>query len=167
MKESINTAIIVGIIITIIGLIELVLFASFAYSRAFKIKSRIVDIIEEEAGYNETVKDKIDSEVAKIGYRLTEYGNNSCPTLEDDSEKYELKLPTDSTFAKVHGDIKLYYVVYKDIKTVMLDKLVPEDILSEGHQSELITYKGVMVSKEHSDKDIFKINLLGLLDNNK
>lgn len=90
MKESINTAIIVGIIITIIGLIELVLFASFAYSRAFKIKSRIVDIIEEEEGYNETVKDKIDSEVAKIGYRLTEYGNNSCPTLEDDSEKYEL-----------------------------------------------------------------------------
>ena len=90
MKESIKTAIIVGIIITIIGLIELVLFASFAYSRAFKIKGRIVDIIEEEAGYNETVKDKIDSEVAKIGYRLTEYGNNSCPTLEDDSEKYEL-----------------------------------------------------------------------------
>ena len=90
MKESINTAIIVGIIITIIGLIELVLFASFAYSRAFKIKGRIVDIIEEEAGYNETVKDKIDSEGAKIGYRLTEYGNNSCPTLEDDSEKYEL-----------------------------------------------------------------------------
>ena len=81
--------------------------------------------------------------------------------------KYDLKLPTDPTFAKVHGDIKLYYVVYKDIKTVMLDRLVPEDILSEGHQSELITYKGVMVSKEHSDKDIFKINLLGLLDNNK
>ena len=86
---------------------------------------------------------------------------------KNNNETYELKLPTDSTFAKVHGDIKLYYVVYKDIKTVMLDKLVPEDILSEGHQSELITYKGVMVSKEHSDKDIFKINLLGLLDNNK
>ena len=86
---------------------------------------------------------------------------------KNNTETYELKVPTDSTFAKVHGDIKLYYVVYKDIKTVMLDKLVPEDILSEGHQSELITYKGVMVSKEHSDKDIFKINLLGLLDNNK
>ena len=86
---------------------------------------------------------------------------------KNNTETYELKLPTDPTFAKVHGDIKLYYVVYKDIKTVMLDRLVPEDILSEGHQSELITYKGVMVSKEHSDKDIFKINLLGLLDNNK
>ena len=83
---------------------------------------------------------------------------------KNNTETYELKLPTDSTFAKVHGDIKLYYVVYKDIKTVMLDKLVPEDILSEGHQSELITYKGVMVSKEHSDKDIFKINLLNMLE---
>lgn len=86
---------------------------------------------------------------------------------KNNTETYELKLPTDPTFAKVHGDIKLYYVVYNDIKTVMLDRLVPEDILSEGHQSELVTYKGVMVSKEHSDKDIFKINLLGLLDNNK
>ena len=48
MRESINTAIIVGIIITIVGLIELVLFASFAYSRAFKVKGRIVDMIEEK-----------------------------------------------------------------------------------------------------------------------
>lgn len=80
---------------------------------------------------------------------------------------YELKLPTDTMFSKVHGDIRLYYVVYEEVKTIMLDRLEPNDILSEGHQSELVTYKGVMVSKEHSDKDMFKINLLGLLDNNK
>ena len=43
------------------------------------------------------------------------------------------------------------------------DKLTPEDILSEGHQSELVTYKGVMVSKEHSEKDMFKINLLNMI----
>ena len=76
---------------------------------------------------------------------------------------YELKLPTDIMFAKVHGDIKLHYLVYEKEKTVMLDKLTPEDILSEGHQSELVTYKGVMVSKEHSDKDMFKINLLNMI----
>lgn len=76
---------------------------------------------------------------------------------------YQLKLPTDILFAKVHGDITLHYVVYKTEKIVMLDKLTPEDILTEGHQSELQTYKGVMVSKEHSDKDIFKINLLNMI----
>ena len=76
---------------------------------------------------------------------------------------YELKLPTDIMFSKVHGDIKLHYLVYENNKIVMLDKLTPEDILSEGHQSELVTYKGVMVSKEHSEKDMFKINLLNMI----
>lgn len=77
---------------------------------------------------------------------------------------YKLKLPTDMLFAKVHGPIELFYIVYQKEKIVMLDKLKPEDILSEGHQSELVTYKGVMVSKEHSDKDIFKINLLNMIE---
>lgn len=76
---------------------------------------------------------------------------------------YKLKLPTDMLFAKVHGAIELYYIVYEKEKIIMLDKLEPVDILSEGHQSELVTYKGVMVSKEHSDKDIFKINLLNMI----
>ena len=78
--------------------------------------------------------------------------------------QYELKLPTDIMFSKVHGDIKLKYHVYQTQKTIVLDTLIPEDILSEGHQSELVTYKGVMVSKQHSDKDMFKINLLDLLN---
>lgn len=85
---------------------------------------------------------------------------------EDNGEgvvKYELKLPTDSMFAKVHGDIKLQYNVSFSENKVYLDTLKPEDILTEGHQSELVTYKGVMVSKEHSDKDIFKINLLNMI----
>ena len=83
--------------------------------------------------------------------------------VQNSTVTYQLKLPTDVLFAKVHGDITLHYVVYKTENIVMLDKLTPEDILTEGHQSELQTYKGVMVSKEHSDKDIFKINLLNMI----
>jgi len=82
---------------------------------------------------------------------------------EKNTTTYELKLPTDMLFAKVHGDIKLQYHVYANECLIMLDKLQPLEILSEGHQSELVTYKGVMVSKEHSEKDIFKINLLNML----
>ena len=82
---------------------------------------------------------------------------------ELNTKQYELKLPTDIMFEKVHESIKLHYIVYENEKIVMLDKITPVDILSEGHQSELVTYKGVMVSKEHSDKDIFKINLLNML----
>ena len=39
--------------------------------------------------------------------------------------------------------------------------------LLEGHQSELATYKGVMISKENASKDMFKIDLLNMLQNNK
>lgn len=90
-------------------------------------------------------------------------GQVTATNQASNTTTYNLKLPTDILFAKVHGDIELHYVVYETEKIVMLDKLTPEDILAEGHQSELQTYKGVMVSKEHSDKDIFKINLLNMI----
>jgi len=77
--------------------------------------------------------------------------------------KYDLKLPTDQTFSRVHGDIVLHYTVYESQKIVMLNTISPEDILTEGHQSELKTYKGIMVSKSHAEKDMFKINLLDSL----
>lgn len=101
-------------------------------------------------------------------YPKLKEGNFLGIQVSEDKEKgsvcYELKLPTDTMFSKVHGDIKLIYHVYSNDKLVLIDKLIPEDILTEGHQSELVTYKGVMVSKEHSDKDIFKINLLNMIN---
>ena len=83
---------------------------------------------------------------------------------KDNITKYELKLPTDTMFNKVHGDIVLHYSVYHNQKIIMLDNLTPDDILTEGHQKELTTYKGVMVSKTHAEKDIFKINLLNMIE---
>ena len=66
---------------------------------------------------------------------------------EGNVKKYEVKLPTDALFTKVHGQVKLHYEVNDDSKSVTLITLSPEEILSEGHQSELVTYKGVMLSK--------------------
>lgn len=80
--------------------------------------------------------------------------------------KYEYKLPTDRTFAVVHGEIKLHYSVYENQKIIMLDTLTPEELLSEGHQKELTAYKGVMLSKSHADRDMFKINLLNSMNKN-
>ena len=82
---------------------------------------------------------------------------------KDDTVKYELKLPTDAMFNKVHGDIILHYTVYHKQRIVMLDNLTPDILLTEGHQKELTTYKGVMVSKTNAEKDIFKINLLNMM----
>jgi len=79
------------------------------------------------------------------------------------TETYELKLPSDKMFSQVHGEVKLVYTVYKKDEIVMLDKITPTDILLEGHKSELTTYKGIMISKANASKDIFKIDLLNML----
>ena len=80
---------------------------------------------------------------------------------------YELKLPGDKSFALVHGDVKLIYTVYVNEQTVMLNNITPSDILLEGHKSELTTYKGIMISKEKKAQDMFKIDLLKALQENK
>lgn len=78
--------------------------------------------------------------------------------------KYKYKLPTDHLFSKVHGDIYLHYTLYENQKLIMLDTLTPEELLSEGHQKELTAYKGVMLSKSHAERDMFKINLLNSMN---
>lgn len=83
------------------------------------------------------------------------------------TETYELKLPSDKMFAQVHGEVKLIYTVYKKEEIVMLDSIIPKEILLEGHMSELTTYKGVMISKANASKDKFKIDLLNMLQGDK
>ena len=79
------------------------------------------------------------------------------------TEKYELKLPSDKMFTQIHGEVKLIYTVHKKDQVVMLETITPSDILLEGHMSELTTYKGIMISKANASKDMFKIDLLNML----
>ena len=86
---------------------------------------------------------------------------------DKNTETYELKLPSDLLFTQVHGEVKIRYIVYKEQNVVMLETIMPTDILLEGHVAELTTYKGVMISKQNAEKDKFMINLFSALDNNK
>ena len=86
---------------------------------------------------------------------------------KDKTETYELKLPSDHMFQQVHGDVTLKYIVYKEQNIVMLDTITPTEILLEGHMAELTTYKGVMISKANASKDMFKIDLLNMLQDKR
>lgn len=79
------------------------------------------------------------------------------------TQTYELKLPSDDMFSQVHGDVKLIYTVYENEQTIILNTITPSEILLEGHKSELTTYKGIMISKANASKDMFKIDLLSIL----
>ena len=79
------------------------------------------------------------------------------------TKTYELKLSKHIGVFKLI--FKLHYIVYEKEKVVMLDTITPSDILLEGHMAELTTYKGVMISKNNAEKDMFKIDLLNMLQN--
>ena len=82
---------------------------------------------------------------------------------KDKTVSHELQLPTDELFKKVHGPIVLHYTVYTEKNIILLTNITPEGILDEGHRAELKAYKGVMISKTNPERDMFKINLLNML----
>lgn len=82
---------------------------------------------------------------------------------KNNSETYELRLPSDKMFTQIHGEVKLIYTVHTKEQIVMLEEITPSKILLEGHMSELTTYKGIMISKKNASKDMFKIDLLNML----
>ena len=84
---------------------------------------------------------------------------------KENIKEYVLDLPTYELFAKVYDKIKLHYEVDEYNKVIISSSISPVDILKEGHQSELITYKGVMLSKQHPEIDRFKIDLLEKINN--
>ncbi|MDD2505274.1 MAG: hypothetical protein PHF21_03250 [Bacilli bacterium] len=87
-------------------------------------------------------------------------GEKISSNKKDNTDTYELKLPSDHMFSQVHGNVTLKYIVYKKQNVIMLDTITPTEILLEGHMAELSTYKGVMISKANASKDMFKIDLI-------
>ncbi len=91
-------------------------------------------------------------------------GNLVSENKEEKIKSYELELPSDDSFKKVHGNVYLHYTVYEIGKVVLLTNISPDEILEEAHRTELPTYKGVLISKSNPQKDIFKVNLLNMLN---
>ena len=80
---------------------------------------------------------------------------------------FELKLPSDKMFTQIHGEVNLIYTVHYKEEIVILEEITPSKILLEGHMKELTTYKGIMISKENASKDMFKIDLLNMLQDKR
>lgn len=86
MKETIANSAIFTIMMVFIVVIMLLVVSSLNYSKAFKAKNRIVDLIEKyDTGY-EKHKQEIDNEIGVILQRLGYHINTSrdvCPTYQN------------------------------------------------------------------------------------
>lgn len=82
MKSATGNAVLVNIIIVFLVAVLGLLVTSISYTKAFRVKNRIVDIISYHNGdfSDNSIKDDINASLKSIGYR---YNNgDQCPTVE-------------------------------------------------------------------------------------
>ncbi len=70
MKEAIGTSMVFNLIIIFIIVFIVILVGSLAFSKGFKVRDRIIDIIEKHEGYTDSSKTEIDENLASIGYQI-------------------------------------------------------------------------------------------------
>lgn len=121
MKEAIGNSFLVTLSLALMSLVMVILVASFVYSKTYRVKNRIVNIMEKRTEYNNTTKKEIYDELSKLGYRINTV-SKTCPDLETiskDTSKVKLLHNTD----RGNYDFCLY-----EVKT------------SRGHYFHVITY---------------------------
>ena len=85
MKESISTSYLFTAVIVIIGLCALIIIGGLNFSKAFKIKNRMIEIIEKNDGYNDDAKDEIDTLLKESGYPVLRDTSFKCPRGRDEN----------------------------------------------------------------------------------
>ena len=84
MKESIANSMIFYIVIIFIAILIGVLVTSISYSKAFKVKNRIIEMIENHTTYDSELEAEINTMLGEIGYRVNQNSlNNQCPEMDN------------------------------------------------------------------------------------
>lgn len=121
MRQAVGSAFILNLVIVFITLMMLVFVGTISYSKAYKTKNRIINIIEDNKGYNESSIDEIETFMANTGYQISTTSNCTKVKPEGSSEVY----PTSSFKSgyrycifenKASNDNGVYYTVVTFMK---------------------------------------------------
>lgn len=117
MREAIGNTFIVNLLLVFIGVISALLIGSISYSKAFKVKNRIIYTIEKYGGWEvyagstNIVQSEIEASLKDIGYPLKlansfAYGGlgAGCKNRNDGSEL---------VYGKPGQSVTYHYCVYK------------------------------------------------------
>lgn len=94
MREAIGNSFIVNLLLVFLGVMSIIFLGSISYSKAFKVKNRIITVIEKYGEWPENTlmemnypRKEIEASLKQIGYpvarvnpHLTSLGLNTCVT---------------------------------------------------------------------------------------
>lgn len=87
MKAATGNAMLMNIIIVFLVIVMALLVTSISYTKAFRIKNRIVDIIEyydgdfDDVGTKANITNEINNSLSSVGYRLS--GSKKCKEIDN------------------------------------------------------------------------------------
>lgn len=81
MKEAINNSFLTTFILVIIIVLIALVTGSLSYTKAFKVKNRIINIIETSQTWNSATQEKVDQALREIGYRVNTRNVQNCPQM--------------------------------------------------------------------------------------
>lgn len=132
MRESIASVFVINFIIVFIGIFIGLLATSSSYTKAAKVKNTVMDIVEryaDELDNVNTLPDEVAAEIetnlAKLGYRLNVNKKNKCPEVKN------------GTLMNDYSNYR--YCVYKHNK-VESNKEDNENLPRRGNYYTVITY---------------------------
>ena len=171
MKEAISNAAVFNLIIIFVIILIAFFVGSLSYSKAFKVKNKIIEEIEKEAEYTEDPEkayDRAEAEILEwldsgndgigIGYRQnTNPGHvNSCPnenapggasiSLVNGTSNYEYcvyRITTGYDGGKCDTDEERCYVYYRVITYMYFDVHIVEDLIRIPVTSETMSFTKV------------------------
>lgn len=80
MNESIGTSQVFSIMIVFVGVMIVLFIGSIAYSKGFKVRNRVIDVLEKHDGYTNEARAEIEENLAAIGYQIID---RDCPARRD------------------------------------------------------------------------------------
>lgn len=104
MREAIGSSFILNFVIIFIAIFILFFVGSITYTKAFKVKNKIIDIIESYEGeinssgnlLNNQFEKDVNEKLSEIGYKISK--NQNCDTDGRFSKATELKKTGTSTY---------------------------------------------------------------------
>lgn len=81
MREAVGSAFLVNLILIFIGVISALVIGSISYSKAYKVKDRIIYIIEKYDGFTDAAQAEIDTALRDIGYPIRSGDFSNCETI--------------------------------------------------------------------------------------
>lgn len=81
MREAIGSAFLVNLILIFIAVISALVIGSISYSKAYKVKDKIIYAIEKYDGWTNKTQTEVDKSLMSIGYKVNSGKNSSCEKI--------------------------------------------------------------------------------------